>query len=51
MVTRNRQLGARISPELYTELERLAEKQHVSVSVLVTEAIRDLLRKYSRRGR
>ena len=50
-MTPNKQLGARISDELYEKLRELAEAEHTSVSALVVEAIRDLLRKYSRRGR
>lgn len=48
-MTENRQLGTRISSELYEQLRKLAEKEHVSFNTLVVEAIRDLLRKYARR--
>lgn len=48
-MTENRQLGTRISSELYEQLRKLAVKEHVSFNTLVIEAIRDLLRKYARR--
>jgi predicted HicB family RNase H-like nuclease len=48
-MTENRQLGTRISTELYEELRKLSEKEHVSLNTLIVEAIRDLLRKYARR--
>ena len=50
-MTPNKQLGTRISDDLYEQLRELSEQEHTSVSALVVEAIRDLLRKYSRRGR
>lgn len=50
-MTENKQLGTRISAELYEKLRQLAAKEHASVNALVVEAIRDLIRKYAKRGR
>jgi len=44
-VTRTgKQLGARIPPALYEELAALAEREQTTISRLVEQAIRDLLR-------
>jgi predicted DNA-binding ribbon-helix-helix protein len=45
-VTRTgKQLGARIPPALYEELTALAEREQTTISRLVEQAIRDLLRR------
>lgn len=51
MASENRQLGTRVSPELYEKLRRLAKEEHTSVNRLVEQALRELLRKYTQRRR
>lgn len=46
-----RQLGARVSSDLYRRLRVLAAERETTISALVEEAIRDLLSKYARSRR
>ncbi len=48
-MTDKKQVGARITPELYRKLKILAATQERAIGDLLEEAIRDLLRKHHAR--
>lgn len=44
------QIGARIPSDLYRKVRVLAAEEDTTVAALIEEAVKDLLRKRSRRG-
>jgi predicted transcriptional regulator len=45
-----KQLGARIDSDLYRKIRVLAAQTDIKIADLIEEAIRDLLKKHTKRG-